>query len=307
MAYARASDETLSFKSRTQPIFTESFWVTLPTDIMLTLISHALSLKEIPALQKFLDGKFLGSRFEYFSRTLANTLVNSSVIVATWSAFGININKGTVGAAVALCAAVYSVLQITKPFLFKTVPQKIGKSQFQEFQNLFPEASEVWTQVAKESLPLEEPRLEMHFVYALENIVLNILIEGRLKPQLVDPVLYQKAFSQKEKFLNDPSKKNYEALRKLRLDIIKNLLGSLEKKEISVGVKEDIVQALKLDSELTPENSIRIHRYLIKTRRKRQAWFYTASFIDQAISVGIAGGIFLYSTTHWALTGVWPL
>lgn len=293
--------------NKNQPIFTESFWITLPTDIMLTLISHFLSLKEVPMVRKFLNGEFLSPRFEYFSRTLANTLVNSSVIVATWSMFGIDINSGTVGAAVTLCAAVYSVLQITKPFLFKTVPSYLGQKHSQEFQKIFPEYASEWKDVAKDFLSLDPVSVENHFVYALDQILLGYPIENKIKS---NQLRYLKSYKDiqiyKIKNENQFSQAKLKKLKNLRRNLIDDLIREYDNPLNEIGLLVEIAGALRIDSTVSVIQSIEIHRFLNKTYKSRQAWLYTASFLDQAIAVGIAGGVFLYSTTHWAATGEIP-
>ncbi len=293
--------------NKNQPIFTESFWITLPTDIVLTLISHFLSLKDMPTVRKFLNGEFLGPKFEYFSRTFANTVVNSSVIVATWSAFGIDINSGTVGAAISLCAAVYSVLQITKPFLFKTVPSHIGKKQYQEFQKIFPEYAELWSQSAATALKLDPTSVENHFIYALEQIILSTPIENKIISVRLRAL---KSYRQIERFNGKHSKmlsqSKFEKLKKLRRNLIRELIRVYEDPFIHEGILTEVRVALNLDSTVNSYQSLEIHRFLNKSHKSRQTWLYTASFLDQAIAVGIAGGVFLYSTTHWASTGEVP-
>lgn len=281
---------------KNQPIFTDAFWVTVPTDIMITIASHALSLKELPMLQKFMNGQFLGAKFEYFARTLSNTLFNSSVIVATWAVAGIDIHAGTIGAALGLCAAVYSVLQITKPFLFKSVPAKMGNKDFQNLKEKFPQVTQNWMAAAEE-LPLDSRSIENHFVYALDAVIYEIPFETRtdLFPEIRDQIL---------KALKNGKTAQAKTLRRNLVSQLIQKYDALKATQEQSTVIEDI---LRLDSSITGVQSLEILRFLKQTHKQRQKWLYTASFLDQAIAVGIAGGVFLYSTTHWAMSGELPL
>ena len=71
-------------------------------------------------------------------------------------------------------------------------------------------------------------------------------------------------------------------------------------------LREEIEDILDLGEPFDSAFSMQLHTAL-KIRAKRHFWnLLGASLVDQAVAVGIAGGVFLYSVNHWAATGEIP-
>jgi hypothetical protein len=298
-----------------QPIFTEAYMLTVPIDILLTVVSHYISLGKVPGLKKLLDGNFIKGKLEYWYRTAVNTLISSSVIVASWGAAGIDINSSTIVAAATLSAGVYATLQVTKPYLFQTLPSRAGRRDTESLRASEPKLTEAYYQQALEQavrLGVDPKQIEASFVYALDSLVLRTNYESRIThfalinhARISDILVKIEAVKQQLQIETNQKLvlKLTLTLKNLRRKLVHNLL------EIhSLGAWQlEIQNILKIDQELGVYGSLKLHQHLDRSSKQRQKNLYLASLADQAIAVGIAGGVLLYSTTHWAATGEIPL
>lgn len=297
-----------------QPIFTHTYMLTVPIDVLLTVVSHFVSLGKVPGLQKIMRGDFVKGKLEYWYRTAVNTVMSSSVIVASWAAAGIDINSSTILAASTLSAGVYATLQVTKPFLFKTLPERKGIRANERFKENEPEISELLYKAALEQtdrLGVDIKTIETNFIYALDSLVLRTSYETRIPTDLlahgrISKLIEQIAQVKEQLKLETEVKQSHRlaiSLKSLRRKLVHQLLDIYSKG----AWQNEIVRILKIDRELGVEGSIKLHRILDEISAERQTALYVASIADQALAVGIAGGVFLYSTTHWASTGEIPL
>lgn len=296
-------------KEQGAEFMTTAFLITLPLDVSLTIMSHWISLGKLPWLKNFAEGKLLGPRYQFWSRIAANVVIGSSAIIGSWAVanqFGANINIGTetISAAIVLCMLVYSSMQVTKPFLFQSIPnlsiQNDQKKVEKILGKLAPALKRQFQDRAQEQ-EINPKDAEALFLQMLELVILMKPWEAKarlstmsLNNSKILDLISQIEFAKAE----SPSK-----VLELRRHLIAELLKEADSNKYN---ESELRQTLKL-RDLDLSSSVHLLKKMGRFHSKRKFLIFGASMLDQALAVGFAGGVLLYSTTHWAATGELPL
>lgn len=143
----------------------------------------------------------------------------------------------------------------------------------------FGENSESWTKLAVNLL--ENARA----MIPIENTIAeSSLAQNRAIKKLLDKI-------------NQTSKE--ENIPKYRKRLIKQMLKIYDHGEYT----EEIEGILDLGAPFNLQNSIEMHRQLAKHEAKQWRRLNITAFIDQAVWVGISGGIIFRAITAWAVGG----
>lgn len=300
-----------AFQAHGAEFLSTAFLVTVPLDVGLSILSHYIALGKIPLLKKFSEGKLLGPKYEFWSRVAANVTFSTAGIAGAWGIanyFGANIPIGfeTISAAILLCMLVYPSLQITKPLLLDKFPNLSNKSDKEDISHfmkeLFPKVQKAIQSRAnwEEVDPIEANKL---FIQMLDLVVSSNPWEKRLeKTKIVeDSPKLQKLIEEIE--VEKRSNSGSGNLTALRQELSYTAALQAKKKFYPAKLTEKV---FKFDS-MNPDANINLLIKLGSIRKNKAAKIFGASILDQALAVGFAGGVLLYSTTHWAQTGELPI
>jgi len=153
-------------------ILTDTFLRTVPIDIVLTSLSHAISLGYSAKLKAIMDGSLFSEKFEFASRTLANTVLSTLVISTIWQVSGIDLSIVKIGGAFLLSASVYPVLQLEKNLFFKKLPRLRDNAFYDRFVSKL--SSKFLDAISKirssvDASKLDEAELKQLTIIALES------------------------------------------------------------------------------------------------------------------------------------------
>lgn len=199
--------------------------------------------------------------------------------------------------AAGLCTAVYPPLIKLKQGLHQRLPLMIDRYNFKKISNLSKKTSEFkgvseFLDYSLQSLldsGLTRYEAESGMMLALEwNFVSKIDFETRLE----NSKLYG-LYSEEVRAIKAASSSLEK--QRLRRTLLKQLI--LKRSHAPEAYEE----VLHLGSPLTKRESVLIHRWLLKRYDDYFFQTHAASFVDQAVSVGFAGGVLLYSLNHWLL------
>ncbi|MFK8136813.1 MAG: hypothetical protein AB8E15_00505 [Bdellovibrionales bacterium] len=323
----------LLYQGDMQAFWNSAFIHTFALDIFLTLTTHGVALIESPRIKRIFEGKFLGTSGEFIAKSSVNIGIGISSILATWAISpSINLNTPNVTAAFLLCLLVYPTLQVTKPYLFKTLPKKDSVRSFKTFSIQFPglfKALEPAFRSKAEQINLESKEFKELFVKVLTYLSFSTKFEERPLPNFLktDPSLAKnisrieeikaqiklldatktKNLSKKEKDkLEAQLAKSAKELNELRISFVKKIL---EYKKWVQSPKDKLALQNLIKPDLYKDSSLEtfeLYRFLIKEHESYKDRIYISSLIDQKLAVGIAGGFLLYSTNHFAQFGSMP-
>lgn len=299
----------MSLPEGSREYFTDAMLVTVPLDVGLTLMSHYISLGKLHWLKAFSEGKFLGPKYEFWSRVAANTLISTGGILGSWSLAGlaginIPIQADSILAALSLSAIVYTSMQVIKPALFKNLPAiSDWKSEKRLSKILGPKLLEIKKAILENhSQKIEDPILARDlFLKSLEIIIVQknwydkintlnqIDVLSKEQKRELSPLLkkYREAENEQEKF-------------ELQKNILAKIMYFEKRDQPIIGLK------LELEGLNLPQSKSLIQA-ILDNSRERKFSINAASLIDQSLWVGFAGGVLLYSTTHWAINHDLPL
>lgn len=322
------------------PFLSPSFAITLPMDVGLTLASHFFALESFSAIHH------LSKKQEFWVRAGFNTALGSLIIPGFWALFNglhslglsdttYNISPITCLGAVGLCAVVYPSLQKSKNFLFKERPlaqdQKNFKWLKKRFQN---ELSGILESISKREKDLDLSESEVSRVALISNIIGSQPLEVGLNQidKFFSELQKEQALHSHEKRIrkimgklqasNDEMKTEVSGLKKWYLSVLKkDRIKIIEQRKIHLRhqliqellaletrgfMSEEIQKLLWIDEAFTPQQSLLFHRDLQNMIKSRRFHTVIHSFLDQALAVGVAGGLFLYGVNQWAATGETP-
>jgi hypothetical protein len=334
---ATQAAKSLAFEN---PFLSPSFLITLPMDVGLTLASHFFALESFSALHG------LSKQKAFWARAAFNTGLGSLIIPAFWALFNglhelgltetsYNISPLTCLGAAGLCAVVYPSLQKSKNFLFKERPLALDQRRFEWLQKSFQiELHDLLEIMSTREQELNLSRNEISRLALLSNIIGSRPLElGVLKIEnFLEDLKSQeslKAYHQRIKRIiqnleltHDEMRSEVSGLKKFYLNFLKkDRLKLIEQKRIRLrhqliqellqleirGFKSDEIQKLLiLDESFTSQQSLLFHRELQRIIQSRRLNTIAHSFLDQALAVGVAGGLFLYGVNQWAATGQTP-
>ena len=289
--------------------FSDAFLLTLPIDVALTLISHAISVGNIPYLKAATEGKLFGPNYEFATRVASNVLVASSVIVSGWAIAGIDLSSEKVLAAFALCAAVYPSLQYTKNFLFKKVPERKNTLDFKRLKSEAPLLTsnlQTSLQARAKELDISSKDFEASFTNVLDAVVFSEAWELRIKNSelLNNKKIYAKYLDiQKIKkafySINSESaaQKLLLKLQSARRALVEQVLVSSS--SLSLAQQMHYKNFIHFDKSTSLDENIILLERLVKIHKEKRFMIFSSSIIDQALAVGIAGGILLYHLNAW--------
>lgn len=303
----------MAFKEQGAEFLTNAFMVTVPLDIGLTLVSHWISLGKFPALKNFTEGKTFGPKYEFWSRVAANVSISTLGITSAWAIanqFGakIPIQLDTISAAIILCMLVYPTLQVTKPFLLDKLPNLSNSRDQKEVEKIMGPLfnkikAKIQSKAKDENIdPLEAEKL---FLQMLDLVISANNWEQKITDtSLVDNNLRIKTLLKRISSLKKQStNENKISLVRLRQELSYEASKEIQKSKYSESLENHVFAIEGLGSR----QSIELISKLGKIRRNRAIKVFGASVVDQALAVGIAGGVLLYGTTHWAETGELPI
>ena len=278
--------------------FTDALLVVVPLDVGLSMLSHYLALAKISWLERLRASE----QQEFWSRVAFNTGFSTLGILGSWQLaglFGIDIplNAETVFAAFSLSLGVYTAMQWIKPSLFANLPRLSHRATESELKAILgPKLTELRKKILEQlpHTPFNSREFREIFLknlewrIALESWSLKLASVTELHPKShAIPINKEGAILSEESLARE-----YIALEKLM-----KLMPSLNK---------DQRKLLHLNG-LSEEQSIAILQSLLRYRAREKASLIATSFIDQSLWVGGAGGVLLYSTTHWAIHRELPL
>ncbi len=303
------------------PVFSDAFFLTLAPDALLTWLSHFISLGHFPSVERFFAGKTFGQRYEFLTRVTANAALGVGVIVANWWRVGVPVTVETTCGAAALCAAVYPVLITMKGLLFKRFPTYADKKSRASLERNHPAEIETLFEQAMnraDEVGVERKQAETMFLSFIEGVVTShpyedlISADSVLNNDLTIQFLKADLKAMQSKMLeaeNDDAKLSAIKMQMpLRRKLVNRLLAIFDAAVIQENraLQTEIIELLRVSPEHSESTTIDIHRTLSKRAAKYWANIVGASLMDQAISVGVAGGVFLYAVNHWAATGETP-
>lgn len=299
----------LSLPEGSREFFTDAMLVTVPLDVGLTLMSHYISLGKIQWLKAFSEGKILGPKYEFWSRVAANTLISTGGILASWSMAGlaginIPIESETIIAALSLSAVVYTSMQFVKPALFKNLPAVSDWASEKRLKKILgPRIEKIKNEILENQNQIpDDPVLARDiFLKSLEIIVIQR--DWHKKISYLDQI---NVLSREQKKTFSPLLNKYRLAsnEQDKYNIQKNILTKIMNFEKSGKSIPGL--SLELDGLNIPQSKALIST-ILKNSRDRRLSVHAASLIDQSLWVGFAGGVLLYSTTHWAIHDEIPL
>ena len=287
----------------------DAFLLTVPLDMGLTTVSHAVSLSKIPMLQRILQGRVFGDAYQFITRTGVNITMGVTAILSSWAISGISLSPGHCGAAVALCGVVYPTLQASKTLLHRTWPRKADLKLRSHLMKILPKPLAAhWLALRNRAneLGVKTETAEAAQVSILDAQALSKPFEDLVTEEmLINDSKLEKLVLETRKIralIEPPSnattlEKSARRLKDLRSKIRHRILTDwpFQAEEIlELGGVFDKKSSLLLQKELDS----RFHSSRFKT--------LVASFIDQSLSVGVAGGVFLYAVNQWAQSGQIP-
>lgn len=301
----------LSLSAHGAEFLTTAFLITVPLDVGLTITSHWIALGKLAWLKKFAEGSYVKPKFQFWSRVAANVTIASTGIVGSWAianglGASININAQSILAAIFLCSLVYPSLQLTKPYLFQKIPNIGMKADKEKLKYLLSNEYYQLDRLLKENAntnKINPKEAEELFVQMLDLVLSLKAWENQIPKEL-----YSELSPKTKNIIEEIEENKIDAANGKLLTNRQLLIRSLvnDSKKLSEKNRMAIENILRIE-ELSLENSLAIHELLASSRQRRKALLFGASLVDQAIAVGFAGGVLLYSTTHWAETGELPL
>ena len=271
-----------------------AFALTAPTDLGLGVLSHYISLSQSETLKGLMSGKIFGKKYENVARAATNTALGTGAIVLSWLVSGVEISPGHCAAAGALCAAVYPTLQTVKTTLYRTWPRYQDRKRLNSLRDELPlEIRYYWNQVAARAVELGVTELETEnaFLEVFNSLVLSVPYESRIPIESVNRVPELKVL-----YENIQKVKTPESLQVLRRKWVGLILERFPQyhSTLDLSLPFDVDNSLIVQRSLQERANLKFKRLLV------------SSIFDQMVSVGVAGGIFLYAVNHWAQTGEIP-
>jgi len=286
--------------------FGSAFIANTSIDVVLTMLSHQISLGRVPAKFKALfDGKQ-----NYKRRALLNTTMAMSILLPIWTitaaATGAPVESfeawmngevikplGAFG-ALALLYSAYRVAPYLKSYFFQHVPQRRDHKRWLQLWETFPDEMNVLETAAKtraDSFELSQAEFENLVLSMMEVVRLRIPYEERLSESLRSHGKLKKSIQAISSETRDLKKAS------LRLGLTKSLLQLHDK-----GLhQEDIQIALNLGEPFDALKSLELHRQLNERQKRKRMRLAMTGFIDQSIWVGFMGGVVLRALTGYSL------
>jgi hypothetical protein len=302
------------------PALTATFGRTLLPDIFISLVSHRIGVGDLPWLERILSGQWAqGKKAEFVSRVAANSVLNSAIISLSWAVTGIDVSGREILGALGLCGGVYTGLQFFNDFFYKSFPFKKDAHFKEKLSTQLGEEMAVVFDAARanaQNLGITEEEAETFLVSNLEASLTSRPYEEDIEqsPELRKVVNRERTLKKiaelkTELSLETQAQKQLkitQKLMKLRRELINRLL-TLEKAGRTGGIGGDehakIQRLLSLGAPFNLESSLNFHSLLRDRYSTYQSRLRFASFLKQSLAVGLAGGVFLYNTTHWAAYG----
>lgn len=290
------------------PSFDSTFLSNTVIDVTATAAAHQVSMGHLPGkLKKYIEG-----RENYKRRTWLNTSMAMAITLAFW-AVGASHNGAPVGDAMAwlqgdviphsatamvfaLTWGIYKIHPYSKSFMFRTLPLRRDHKKFESLQQDYPqEMAEVQKQVDQRAseLGLHKQGQENLAMVLLELARSNIKYEERLSSELIEDNRDIRKIIRKIEQTEDRSKK-----RKLRKKLISKLLKHYDSNEVD---RAEIRKALDLGKPFDLEQSVELHRSLGQHEFQQWKALGLTAFIDQAMWVGLAGGVIFRAITEHAM------
>lgn len=311
--------------------FTPGFIITLPMDIGLTITSHFFSLESFTASDN------LSPRQDFWLRSAFNTTMGSIFIPLVWSLFNVLHSYGwndtkyaitplTCLGAAGLCAVVYPTLQRSKNFLFKERPLARDRNRLEDIRKNFKELAEQIIQKSRKrgaELGFNTDAAEALSLSVLSSLITSYEYEDAIEliPELMRDSRVRRLVKKIEN-LDEQKNRKLSGLHSLSLRILKKdrdhqlvmkqmkwrrkLIDYLLELESQNHHSQIIRRLLYLGEAFTEEQSIEFHRALSQYSQEKRQEIFISSLLDQMLSVGIAGGLFLYGINTWAATGETP-
>jgi|GEM_PF-4953435 len=270
------------------------FVVTLGADMLLTVMSHYASL--LPGVSRALKGGM--GKYDLAARSAVLIPMGTAAIVSSWYLAGTQLNAQNIGLAAGLCTAVYPPLIMIKKALHRRLPELISSLSIKQFLRLHPSTTidelflKLQNSLIESGMAVKEAEQGMGL--ALEWVLVGgSPIEHKLR-ELEHTDFYNAHQHWVKKIDAAPSE---VVKRRLRLGLTDALVRELQTSK-DLG---PYIQVLDLGHGLSGRDSLAIHRWLA-TKKTKQKWVQRgASFADQAIAVGFAGGVLLYSLNEYVL------
>lgn len=286
--------------------FGTAFIANTSIDVILTALSHQISLGNVPAsFKKLLEGKQ-----NYKRRALINTSMAMSVLLPIWAisaaASGAEIQSFEAWAqaevihpagpalALGMLYSAYRIAPYIKKFFFQDIPLRADQKEWNELQTQFPEQMSQLEHIARDrarELNLETEIFEKLVMSLVEVVRLRIPYEERLSEEL----LANRSISN----IADKISKSESELEKSRLR--KKLIQKLIKLYDSGLHQNSVNETLSLGEPFDSHSSLALHRYLNKRSWKKTLRLAVTAFIDQSFWVGFLGGVVLRGITGFAL------
>ena len=212
-------------------------------------------------------------------------------------------------AAFALCAAVYPSLQYTKNFLFKKVPERKNTLDFKRLKSEAPLLTsnlQTSLQARAKELDISSKDFEASFTNVLDAVVFSEAWELRIKNSelLNNKKIYAKYLDiQKIKkafySINSESaaQKLLLKLQSARRALVEQVLVSSS--SLSLAQQMHYKNFIHFDKSTSLDENIILLERLVKIHKEKRFMIFSSSIIDQALAVGIAGGILLYHLNAW--------
>ncbi len=296
---------------------TATFLRTVPIDTGLTALSHAIALGHLPWLKRFLSAEGANPRLEFWARAGANGILGTAFISASWALSGIDLTPEHVAGAFGLCAGVYPVLQATKTYLFKIFPFARDSQWEQRLQCQVPSEAQALKErasVRARELGLSEVQASALYLNAIEALITSRPVEDALaasgweaRDRRIARISARVRWLELQRTLAPTPEaalvkaRNIMRQRRLLINRVLELEARAEGDH-----RQSLRAALDLGAPFSNESSVEFQRVFRDRYSQYRSRLTIASFLDQAIAVGVAGGVFLYSTTYWATHGQWP-
>lgn len=281
--------------------FSKAFWLTAPTDLLLTLTTHAITLSNFKPLKHFLDGKFLGPKLEPHMKIFANAMLGVAYIHASWVAGGITITPAKAGMSIALCAVVYPTLYLIKTRLFKKLPLHRDRVRMQVYRN-DPVFGKAFTSLAEEvsktamGMKIPESEIELLSLTFIENLIADWPIETKIQPNSFTDTKSIESLADKIK-----SETHHWRIRHARQRLIRHLVSLAKNPSVDPEERARLLSILDLGAPFSPESSLAFHEAILQRSRVQRLRIWGSSLLDQSLSVGVAGGVGMYYVNDYAI------
>jgi hypothetical protein len=286
--------------------FGSAFAANTSIDIVLTMMSHQISLGRVPAKFKSL---FEGKQ-NYKRRALLNTTMAMSVLLPIWAitaaATGAPVTDlegwlngevikplGVLG-ALGLLYSAYRIAPHIKSYFFQHIPQRRDHQRWLQLWEKFPDEMRVIESAAKnraDNFELSQAEFENLVLSMMEVVRLRIPFEEKISAPLANVNRVKKSISAIEAEDREPQKAS------LRLALTKSLLHLHDK-----GLHRSAVESvLSLGEPFDHSSSLELHRELNQRHQRKQLRLAVTGFVDQSIWVGFMGGVALRALTGYSL------